>query len=325
MNNYPKYDINVSDDNTTIALSTGDITWTFVTEHQSSALHIHKMEGHVEDETQLLALLDILFSKLKVTSISIDKNLAKDFSFSAVYWQQSEDGLKIQRSAFYQIRELWLDPALLPIQPAVPSGETCEQGEVPVRPRWHDRHLYRRYIPTLNKTLEIRRATVEEDGERFHRWQNDPRVSEFWEYPWEKPKLDQYIEEHRADPHCEPLIVSLDGEAFAYVESYWCKEDRLGSYYETQDFDQGFHLLIGEPQYQGVTTPHFLRAVTHFLFLVDPRTQNVMGEPRVDNKNIFKLIPTVPGWKHYGVIEFPHKTANLLGAVRGEFFTGNEF
>lgn len=315
-----KFSLNLSEHSDQISVHNEQQSWHFKTEMNNNALTIHQWEGDSFTEVLLLRILDQLFSVTQASEIRINHNIVNDLPLQTVYWQAIENGLNIKRSAFYQIREVWLSPNILPVVPNAPTDKTCELGSIPVRPVWSEDTLYQRYIPQVDTLLEIRKASIEKDGERFCKWQNDDRVAKFWEYAWSRDKLDAYLQDHLDDLHTEPLIISANGTPFAYVESYWCKEDRLGPYYNCDDFDQGFHLLIGEPEFQGKLTSHFLIAVTHFLFLTDPRTQNIMGEPRADNINLLKYVTSTAGWQQDGEVQFPHKTAALLRCDRQAFF-----
>lgn len=300
-------------------------SWHFAIEQNDDVLRIKQWEGDSLTEVTLLRILDQLFSRTQARVLEIDRNLVNDLPLQTVYWQskksnQADSAVFISREGFYQIREAWLAPSMLPLSPQINSDKTCELGKIPVRPVWTNDVLYQRYIPQVDTVLEIRKASIEQDGERFCKWQNDERVAKFWEYAWSRDKLDAYLQDHLDDLHTEPLIISADGQPFAYVESYWCKEDRLGPYYDCHDYDQGFHLLIGEPEYQGKLTSHFLTAITHFLLLSDPRTEKIMGEPRADNKNLLKYVTSTAGWHQAGEVKFPHKTAALLQCDRDAFF-----
>ncbi|MEM8290506.1 GNAT family N-acetyltransferase, partial [Morganella morganii] len=127
--------------------------------------------------------------------------------------------------------------------------------------------------------ISLRTLDIERDLERFHRWQNSPRVAEFWQ---EDGSLEQHRERLRqleADPHALGLIGCFDDEPFAYFEAYWAKEDRIAPFYVAEDYDRGIHMLVGEEAHRG---PHkvacWLSALVHYLFLDDPRSQRVVAE-----------------------------------------------
>lgn len=276
-------------------------------------------EGPELDAQTSHRILDTLFHRLDTAQLEVRGNACAAFDTGHPAWADGPEGRILSRPAFYQIREHWLDPALWPVMPE----ETEQTGDIrhPRRPAVGDQILYRRFAPSLGRTVTLRQATVEQDGERFHRWQNDPRVAKFWEYPWARERLDAMLEDRRADPHSLPLILEADNEAIGYFETYYVPEDRLGPYCEAGSFDQGMHVLVGEKQFLGEEhTKLWLNTVSHFLFLAEPRTRRLWGEPRADNQAMLRYLKNTT-WEHLGEFDFPHKRAALLGNPRDRFFS----
>ncbi|OZG73138.1 GNAT family N-acetyltransferase [Hahella sp. CCB-MM4] len=278
--------------------------------------------GSIENTLLAGQLMDQLFAYTKAQRLIISEAiLAGNPVLRMPHWRPCEQGVSIERVAFYQIREHWLSPELLSVAPDARVKREGVAETVPVRPQIPDTVLYQRQIPGLNEVFSLRRATIEEDGERFHRWQNEPRVAKFWEYPFSRQELDDMLRDRRADPHCEPLIGCFDGQPFAYFESYWGLEDRLGPYYDARPFDHGYHVLVGEPKYLGGgRTLHWINALSHYLFLLDPRTERLVGEPRADNSKLLKWVEHT-AWYKEREFDFPHKRAALLKCEREEYFS----
>lgn len=300
------------------SLARGERCWELALGPLEPALTIRSWTGPELDGPTCHHLLDVLLARTGAPEVVLDAGLAAELPLHPHPWRPREGGVGMTRADFYQLREPWLAPALLPVMP--PAWTHTGEVKHPVRPAVPEGVLFRRFLPGVERVFELRRATPEEDGERFHRWQNDPRVAEFWECAWSRERLDAYLEERRADPHCEPLIGSFDGEPFAYVEPYWVPEDRLGPYCRHDPFDQGFHMLVGEPGYRGGgLTAHWLNAVFHFLFLREPRTATVFGEPRADNRAILRYAEECP-WEIRYEFDFPHKRAALVACERRRFF-----
>lgn len=226
----------------------------------------------------------------------------------------------VKRSEFYQNSEIWLRPD----RQKVSSDEkwiSTNGYEHPVRPEIQRGTYYRRYLPSIGKTISFRLADIEKDLERFHRWHNDPRVYDLWELNKPMDELKTYLENGLKDPHQKPMIVEFDEEPAGYFEFYWAAEDRLGPYYDRDPYDRGFHFLIGEDRFLGqANTDEVVRSVTHVLFLDDPRTQRVVAEPRSDNKRVLKYVELVPGWRFIKEFDFPHKRAALVSVRRDDFF-----
>lgn len=310
--------IQVSEDNSQIRFNHDQAQWLLRAQHDERSTTLTGLEGQAPCSQQTALLLDQLFHSLNTPTLTLAPELADLFDTSHPAWQHQEGQIRISRQAFYQIRENWLDTALLRVIPE--EQETTSDSPHPRRPRIGDQVLYRRFVPAMGKTVTLRQAHPAVDGERFHRWQNTPRIAQFWEYPFSRERLDAMLEERRQDPHSLPLILEADGEAVGYFEAYYVTEDRLGPYCQAGPFDQGFHVLVGEDQFLGGgQTPIWLNSVCHFLFLTEPRTRCLYGEPRADNSAMLRHLETT-SWEHHGEFDFPHKRSALVCNQRRDFF-----
>ncbi|MDC0674647.1 GNAT family N-acetyltransferase [Nannocystis radixulma] len=221
------------------------------------------------------------------------------------------------RDAFYQ-RPLWHHRG----EALPPTTERTHTGAID-HPRRHDDGaplLYRRHCAAIDRTFSLHRFDPARDLDIFCAWMNDPVVAQFWEQAWPRAQLADYIDQRLADPHTIPAIGCFDGRPFAYYEIYWAREDRLGPHYAADDFDRGFHMAIGDPEvrHRGWGRQWFL-SMAHFLFLDDPRTQRLVGEPRVDQAHVRNWANSTP-WEEWGEVRFPHKTAVLMVLTRERFF-----
>jgi len=191
----------------------------------------------------------------------------------------------------------------------------------PVRPARPEGEIYRRYDPQITRTLSFRVADVAEDAARFTRWMNAPRVNAFWEMAAPQPELESYLRKQLDSAYCCPVIGCFDDQPFGYFEIYWAAEDRIGRHYRWQPYDRGLHMLVGEEAWRGA---HFirswLRGLTHYLFLDEPRTQRIVAEPRYDNQRLFRHLP-VAGYHTLKEFDFPHKRSRLVMSERHRFFT----
>lgn len=224
----------------------------------------------------------------------------------------------ISRYDFYQSPLLWLRSKEEEPEVITQTGSISH----PVRPHhFHGTH-YRRFVPSIGKTISFRTITLE-DLDTFHQWHNQERVSFFWELDKEREELKDYIIEGLEKKHQIPMIVEVDGVATGYYEFYWVKEDRLGPYYQARPYDRGFHFLIGEQSFLGKeNTAAILQSGLHFIYLDHLKTQFTMAEPRFDNNRVLKYADTLLGWQTLKVFDFPHKRAVLLENSRDGFFKG---
>ncbi|MEQ6885372.1 GNAT family N-acetyltransferase [Salicola sp. Rm-C-2C1-2] len=314
-----KIHLTASADGHQAQLHAGGQSWQVRLSGESHHRTLSDWEGPKPDDSLIYSLLDRLFYGFDLDSLAVSARIAEFCGLSHPAWLVSEDGTQwIDRTAFYQIREAWLAPALWPVMPEVPN----QTGTIahPKRPRLPDATLYRRYHPGLDQVIELRPASIEKDGERFHRWQNLPRVARFWEYPFSRERLDAMLAERRAEANSFPLIMEVDGDPLGYFETYFVAEDRLGPYCDAGPFDQGIHVLVGEDRYCGNSqAPIWFNTLTHYLFLTDPRTTTLYGEPDAANEAVFKQFQHLTWRKRYE-FDFPHKRAALVSTSRAEFF-----
>lgn len=240
------------------------------------------------------------------------------FCQPAGYWQmQNETQWLLWRGAFLQWSTPWLTSAVS----TTPHLMQLANGQYrPMRPKPKTGIVYHRYIPWLDAHLELVGLSIEQHLDCFHRWQNDPRVAQFWQEQGSKEQHSAYLAKALADDKNQLLIVQLNGEPFAYVEAYWAKEDRIAPYYDAQPYDRGIHMLVGEQHHRG---PHkvqaWLTSVCHYLYLADTRTQRIVSEPRADNQ-VMQAYLQQYGFAKLNEFMFPHKKAALMWQQRDAFF-----
>lgn len=126
------------------------------------------------------------------------------------------------------------------------------------------------------------------DLDLLHSWMNEPRVSAFWGLAGPLEVQESFLTKGLSDRHSFPVIGCWDGKPFGYFEIYWVKEDHLGRHLASKDlndWDRGFHALIGEQEFRGAHRVRvWLSALVHYCWLADPRTEKVLVEPRIDNE-----------------------------------------
>lgn len=283
-----------------VSLGNGLLTIEGALKHNLKLRENHTYEGDFNEETQFIISECLFGSHPHLEEITLNNH-------------------KVLRHNFYQSSLLWLrDKTEVTPNKYITTGNITH----PLRPEHYLGTHYKRYIPSIRKTLSFRTITMD-DLDTFHEWHNQERVSFFWELNQSKDELKTYIEEGLKKKHQIPMIVEFDGEPVGYYEFYWVKEDRLGPYYESRDFDRGFHFLIGNTSFLGKTnTDAVLQSGLHFIYLDDPRTQYVMAEPRHDNNKVLKYAENQIGWDALKIFDFPHKRAVLLQNSRDRFFKG---
>ncbi|WP_343550154.1 GNAT family N-acetyltransferase [Ralstonia sp.] len=220
-------------------------------------------------------------------------------------------------SQLWQRAELYMAPSAgaYPLQYTMTGA-----SRHPLRPPKPAGVVYARHIPWLGKTLTLRAAELERDLPLLHRWMNDPDVAYFWNEEGDEAEHRAYLQGLIDDPHMLPLIAAFDDEPFGYFEVYWAKENRIAPFYDAQDHDRGWHVLIGEPAFRGKAfLTAWFPAIQHFQFLDDARTQRIVGEPRADHVRQIANLDKA-GFSKIKEFDFPHKRAMLVMLLRERFF-----
>ncbi len=243
---------------------------------------------------------------------------AADLIDQGIAVADKERGVAVLPDLLWQSRTLWLPDA-----PSVPYPLVYTLSAGKRHPRRRPKpegEVYARFIPWLKQTISFRAATLERDLPLVHRWMNDPRVAAFWKEDGDMEKHRRYLGDLLADPHMLPLIASFDDVPFGYFEIYWAKENRLAPFYDADDYDRGWHVVIGEDAYRGrdwITA--WLPSLMHYLLLDDCRTQRIVGEPQSDHHQQIRNLEKA-GFAKIKNFDFPHKRALLVMLLRERFF-----
>lgn len=230
---------------------------------------------------------------------------------------RTEDGLVARPELVMQRRANWLPDAGAPPYPFDPVMSGGKRH--PRRPEKPTGLVYARHIPWLGESISFRALGLD-DLPLFHRWMNDPRVDSFWQEAGDTAKHRAYLSGLLADPHMLPLIGSFGQTPFAYFEIYWAKENRIAPFYDAHDYDRGWHVAVGEDAFRGRSyISAWLPSLMHYLFLDDPRTQAIVGEPAASHHQQIRNLE-VSGFARLKTFDFPHKRASLVMLLRERFF-----
>ncbi|WP_299729977.1 GNAT family N-acetyltransferase [uncultured Endozoicomonas sp.] len=269
----------------------------------------------------IAAALDYLYThNQELNNITLSSELIHRLPDNQLIQAITQDSKALNlRAGLYQNRILW-HWASNNNFPTEIWTENEHGVEHPIRQQQPSGVVYERYDYQNDVTISFRTIDPEHDLDLFHQWMNQPRVAEFWEMAQSRSELQEYLTTLLDSGKTWPLIGSFNGEPFGYFEVYWAMEDRIAPYYDCQPWDRGFHLLVGNPEFLGPRfSSSWMKSITHFLYLDDPRTARLVGEPRADNKRLLKLLAHA-GWSFVKEFDFPHKRSALVNGYRRSFF-----
>ncbi len=280
--------------------------------------------GSVETpkDSELLALFEAVFTfnpEHNVIAVAVPDGDYTTLLSSGVLVPDSDGTAIVHKDILWQQPRLWLSRVNepFPLQYRLSNGRRH-----PRRPPKPEGLLYRRHIPWLGQTFSFRSVDVDRDLDLIHRWMNDPVVARFFQEEGSREEHRRYLERIEEDPRIYSMIASLDDRPFGYFEVYWAKEDRVSPYYDVHDYDRGWHVLIGDPEFRGKAyATSWLTSISHYLFLDDPRTQRIVGEPDVGHTQQIRNLDR-SGYAKVKEFEFPHKRAMLVMMLREQFFSG---
>ncbi|OIW22672.1 hypothetical protein CONLIGDRAFT_152021 [Coniochaeta ligniaria NRRL 30616] len=285
---------------------------------------------------------DSLGAQLKTVALAIDHPRPPKSGENSVTENSGE--LLVLRGSFWQgagspfgPRPIWvLDDKDVTLEhrissyPLTPLDYTMTV-DAPAALCWHPRRpvkprpgsvIYSRYIPHLKENFSMVALDYEnqEHLQLFHQWQNDPRVSQGWNLTGTLDQHRSYLGRVHRDPHQVAILAKFEDTYFAYFEVYWAKEDRLGGYYSPRDFDRGRYSLVGDVRFRG---PHRVSAwwssLMHYLFLDDPRTMYVVGEPQYTNSSVL-MYDLMHGFGLDKFVDLPNKRSAFVRCSRERFF-----
>lgn len=262
----------------------------------------------------LSATIEFLTTQSRhLSAIEIDNVLPSDFPLGTLV----DSRPRIDPRIFWQWPVPWIEKPAYPY----PQVHIFSNGQYhPKRAVKATGVVYARFIPWVGQILSFRAVNPDTDIEHFHRFMNDEQVNVIWEDGGDRNKHLAILKDRLADPHMLALIGCFNGVPFGYFEVYWAKENRLGPYYDAEDYDRGWHVAIGEPAYRGKQwIKAWLPSLMHFIFLDDPRTQRIVGEPCASHDQQIRNLDR-SGFAKVKHFDFPHKRAMLVMLRRERFF-----
>lgn len=178
---------------------------------------------------------------------------------------------------------------------------------------------YRARAPEIGAEISFRPLTLEEDLGRIHAWMNEEHVIPFWQMPWPREKIAEYLRGLLDDAHATPYIGLLEGEPMSYWEAYWADDDVIASTYPPEKDDQGIHLLIGPPELTGKGYGlSLLKAMVDMQFH-HKDTRKIVAEPDIRNGRMIHVFEKC-AFEFQREIELPDKRAALMFCRRDRYY-----
>ncbi len=166
----------------------------------------------------------------------------------------------------------------------------------------------------------LRALKLPQDLSLLYKWMHEPHVIPQWQLDIPEIELAVYFEKMSVDDHQRLYIIQIDNRDVGYLEIYEAKRDRLGLYYNADENDLGWHILLGETDVVG--KGHFracMRTMCFFVFENSKATTKIVGEPSVEVKS-YEYVADQIAFEAQKVIHMPEKNAVLYHCFRNKFY-----
>ena len=164
----------------------------------------------------------------------------------------------------------------------------------------------------MSSAIAFRPLDLVADLELVHGWMQQPHVAPWWELGGSVEVVREFLLGQAALAHLDQWIVTdKEGNPFAYVETYRVPDDPLGTLYDAQPGDRGFHLLVGPPERLGSGVAQAL--VSHVVagLLDQSDIARIVCEPDARNVRMLALCRALGG-EEIARLELPDRTRVLL-------------
>lgn len=170
-----------------------------------------------------------------------------------------------------------------------------------------------------NISYGLRKVVLPQDFPLLFKWMHEPHVIPQWQLNKPEIELAVYFERMLCDDHQKLYIIQINHRDVGYLEIYEAKRDRLALYYDAQDTDLGWHVLLGETDVVG--KGHFravMRLLSFLIFEYSP-AEKIVGEPD-ESMVVYDIIAKDIAYTAQKKIQLIEKTAILYHCFKDKFY-----
>ncbi len=169
--------------------------------------------------------------------------------------------------------------------------------------------VFSKHFEQQEITITIRPFNIDSDLERVHQWFHQDHAKAIWKMDWPLKDLEAFYRTLLPENLAQSYIGEINGEPTFNFEVYWATRDVVGNYFDVLPTDYGTHLFIAPVDKHKKYPSQTMQTIMDWLF-AQPEVGRLVGEGAVESLPAL-MNKLHAGFRLQGVIEMPHKKANL--------------
>lgn len=101
-------------------------------------------------------------------------------------------------------------------------------------------------VPEVPEPYNFRLADPDADAEMLSEWMSRPHLATTWQYDYPPSRWHRHLSRQLDGTYSRPLVGSLDGKYFMYIEIYRAAKDYIATLYRAEPYDMGLHGAIAD-------------------------------------------------------------------------------